>query len=152
MNKTNTTYSKLAKPWSMLFSRFILFAGIQALFALAFSLTGSANAWDTSANWWPLIVAIANMISVGLLISLFNNEGKSYKDIFRIQRGHLKNDLLALLVITIISAPVTYFPNILLGKWLFGDPNATLNLIVRQLPNWAAYASIFFVPDHTGYG
>ena len=146
----NTTASKPPVPWLMLFSRIALFAGIQAIFALAFYLTGSASAWETSANWWPFVVIITNLVCMFLLVRIFRAEGNRYFDIFRIDRSHIKGDLLALLGITIITAPVSLLPNTLLGGWLFGDPNATLNLFVRPLPIWAVYVLIIIFPVTNG--
>ena len=137
-------------PWIMLFSRLVLFACIQALFAFGFLLAGSSDAWEGSANWWPFVVTIANFICMFLLIRLFRAEGKRFRDIFRIQREHIKGDLLALLVVLLITGPVSFLPNIMLGKWLFGDPEATLDLLVRPLPLWAAYAAIILFPVTQG--
>lgn len=137
-------------PWVMLHSRLFLFAGIQALFASGFLLTGSSSAWNEAANWWPLVVTIGNVICLFLLIRLFRAEGKRFWDIFRIQRERIKGDLLALLVVLVIMGPVSYLPNIMLGKWLFGNPEETLDLIIRPLPLWAAYASIILFPVTQG--
>ena len=146
----NTAVSRPSTPWFMLFSRLFLFAGIQAIFTVAFSIAGASNAWETAANWWPLVVTIANLLGVALLVRIFRAEGKRYWDIFCIERQHVKGDLLALLGITLLIAPVSYFPNILLGRWLFGDPSATLALFVRPLPFWAVYASLLLFPITQG--
>ncbi len=137
-------------PWIMLFSRLVLFAGIQTLFALGFLLAGSSSAWEESANWWMFVVTIANFICMFLLIRLFRAEGKRYWDIFHIQREHIKADLLALFAVLLITGPVSFLPNIMLGKWLFGDPERTLDLLVRPLPLWAAYASLILFPVTQG--
>jgi hypothetical protein len=142
--------SKPATPWFMLFSRLTLFACVQAVFALGFTLAGSKNAWETSANWWPFVVFITNLICLALLVRIFRAEGKRYWEIFRFQREHVKRDLLTLLVITIITAPVSILPNTLLGGWLFGDSNATLALFVRPLPYWAVYTLIIIFPLTNG--
>lgn len=137
-------------PWFMLFARVSLFAGVQALFALGFSWAGSSRAWESSASWWPLIVTIANVVCVAGLIRIFRGEGKRYRDIFRFRREHVKGDLLALLGIIIIAAPVAVLPNVLLGGWLFGDASATLELLVRPLPFWAVYALTLLFPVTQG--
>jgi len=139
----NTAVPKSTTPWFMLFSRLILFAGIQILFALGFLLAGSTKAWDDSAAWWPISVTIANLVCVVLLVRIFRAEGKRYWELFHIERQHIKGDLLALLGLFIIAGPVSYFPNPLLSTALFGDPQAVLPLFMRPLPTWAAYASIF---------
>ena len=137
-------------PWIMLVSRISLFIGIQALFALGFWLAGSSAAWEFSANWWPFVVTIANFICVALLVRLFKQEGKRFWDIFHIQKEHLKSDLLALLGLLIILGPVSYLPNVWLGGLLFGDPQRSLDLMLRPLPLWAVYAGIFLFPVTQG--
>lgn len=137
-------------PWLMLFSRITLFFLVQLVFAIGFYLAGSASAWDDSANWWPLTVAIADLICLVLLIRLFRAEGKSYWSIFRIERAHIWGDLLLLLGLTIVIAPVTYFPNIWLGQMLFGNSQATLALYVRPMPMWAMFFVIVIFPIAQG--
>jgi len=146
----NTVAPKSRTPWFMLFSRLLLFASIQAIFALVFYLAGSSNSWETSANWWPMVVVITNLLCVGLLVQIFQLKGKRYWDIFRFDRQHIKGDLLTFLGITVLAAPVSILPNIILGGWLFGDSNATLGLFVRPLPFWAVYATIILFPLSQG--
>jgi hypothetical protein len=146
----NTVIPKSTIPWFMLFSRLLLFASIQSIFALAFYLTGSSNAWETSANWWPMVVVITNLVCAGLLMQIFQSKGKHYWDIFRFDRQHIKADLLVLLGITVLTAPVSILPNIVLGRWLFGNSNATLELFVRPLPFYAVYAIIILFPVSQG--
>ena len=133
-------------PWLMLFSRTALFFTVQALFAFGFYLSGSASAWEAGANWWPIAVASANLVVLALLIRLFKSEGKRYWDIFRFERQHIKGDLLAVLGITLLAAPVSYLPNVMLGTLLFGSPEATLDLFIRPLPLWAVYLSVLVFP------
>ena len=146
----NTVAPKPTTPWFMLFSRLLLFAGIQAIFALAFYLAGSSNSWENSTNWWPMVVVITNLLCVGLLVHIFQSKGKRYWDIFRFDRQHIKGDLLAFLWITVLAAPISVLPNILLGGWLFGDSKATLDLFVRPLPFLAVYATIILFPLSQG--
>ena len=95
--------NKYHAPWFMLFSRFILFVGLQALLAFVFFLTGSRNAWDASATWWPLTVTVTNLICVGLLVRIFHSEGKRFWDIFRIERKHIWVDLAVIVGLFVIS-------------------------------------------------
>lgn len=137
-------------PVLMLFSRLLLFLGLQALLALGFALAGAPAAWEASANWWPLIVAATNAIGLVLLIRLFRAEGLRYRDAFRVERKSMARDLLLLLATFLIGGPLAVIPNILLGGWLFGDPNATLALFLRPLPLWAAWAGILLFPLSQG--
>ena len=137
-------------PWIMLFLRTLLFASIQALFALGYYLAGKAGAWDAGAAWWPFVVTIVNLICIALLVRLFRAEGKRFWDIYRIDREHLKQDLLALLGITILLGPVGFLPNIWLGRLLFDDPQISLDLLVRPLPMWAVIISLAAFPITQG--
>jgi hypothetical protein len=137
-------------PWLMLFARITLFFSIQALLAFLFYLAGDSSAWEESANWWPLIVTAANLVCIYLLIRIFRSEGGRYWDLFKIDRKHALVDVLILIGLFVIGGPLGFFPNVLLGGWLFGDPNATLDLFVRPLPMWAVYASIIFFPITQG--
>jgi membrane protease YdiL (CAAX protease family) len=137
---------KKTHPWLMLFSRITLFFAVQAIFAVGFALAGSTEAWEAGANWWPLTVAIADAICLALLIYVFKASGQNFWGIFRIERGHIASDLLVLLGLTILAAPVTYLPNVWLGGALFGASDATLDLIVRPLPVWAVWLGLFAFP------
>jgi hypothetical protein len=130
----------------MLLARLGLFIAVQSAFALGFLLANSPTAWEAGANWWPFVVTITNLICIALLVRLFRLEGKRFWSIFQIQVAHLKSDLLALLGIMILLGPVSYLPNIWLGRYLFGDTQHTLDLLLRPLPLWSAYASIILFP------
>jgi hypothetical protein len=148
-----TTMNKLSYsrwPWFMLVARLVLFVVIQALFALVFLLAGYARAWENSANWWPVVVTIANLICITLLIWLFKREGKGFWHIFHIQKEYFKSDILVLLGTLIVLGPVSFLPNMWLGGLLFGDPQLTLDFILRPLPFWAVNASIFLFPVSQG--
>jgi hypothetical protein len=139
-----------AAPWLMLVARLTLFVGIQSLFALVFWLTGFLPAWENSANWWPFVVTLANFICIVLLIQLFKRDGKRFWNIFHIQKEYIKSDSLVLLGTLFVLGPVSYLPNIWLGGLLFGDPQRTLDFILRPLPLWAVYASIILFPVTQG--
>lgn len=146
MNATNV---KLY-PWLLLFGRTCLALGIQALFALGFYVGGAAHAWEASAAWWPLGVTLVNLICLVTMVRLVGNEGGNYWAIFRLQREQMKDDLIALVLILLITGPVSYLPNILLGNALFGDVQQTLTLLVRPLPLWAAVLSVLVFPVTQG--
>lgn len=137
-------------PWVMLPARTILFAVFQALFALGFLLTGSVNAWDQSAAWWPFSVTFTNLICVVLLVNFFRAEGKHFWGLFRFESRFIKSDLLALLGILFVSAPVAFLPNMLLASALFGDTTTALNLFIRHLPIGAAYTGFILFPVTQG--
>ena len=144
------TNSSLHWPRIMLIARLIMFIGIQVIFALGFLWAGNNAPWESAANWWPFAVTITNLVCIVILVRLYAQGGERFWDVFRIQTDHIKTDLLALLGILIILGPVSYLPNVLLGKLLFDDPQHTLEFLVRPLPLWAAYASIILFPVTQG--
>lgn len=137
---------KRSTPWLLLFARSALFLAVQALFALGFWVAGSTTAWEDGANWWPISVAIADLLCLIVLIVIFRAEGRRYWDLFRIDRQHIKGDLLALLIVTVLAAPLSFLPNVWLGAAFFGRSDATLALIVRPLPLLAVYIAMVAFP------
>jgi membrane protease YdiL (CAAX protease family) len=133
-------------PWILLFGRTVLFIFFQSLFVLGFWLSGSAASWQAGAAWWPFAVTLTNLVCLALMISMFRQEGKRYWDIFRIQRGTVGKDLLALLASFVVIGPLGYFPNVLLAGALFENPETALNLLVAPLPLAAVVASIVLFP------
>lgn len=133
-------------PWIMLPARLLLFAFWQLGFALLAQVMGSIDPWLASAAWWPLTAVLANIVCIWLLMILFRQEGSSYRDLFRIRRDTLKQDLLVLLGATLLFGPVAFLPNILLGNWLFGTQQAALDLFIQPLPAWTLIAAVALFP------
>ncbi len=141
----NTTLNSL-RPWLMLDIRPLLFLTFQALIAFVYVTSGSPNAWNVSAAWWPIVVVLTNLVCLALLIRLYQQEGKRFWHVFRLERQFIKQDLLFLLGFLIIAGPIGYLPNILSAQWLFGSQQIALDLLVRPLPAWAAILSFAFFP------
>jgi hypothetical protein len=137
-------------PWAMLPARFVLFFLFQALFAAGFLLTGATDSWNLGAAWWPFSVTLTNLVCLFLLTRLFRQEGKKYWDLFRIDRAHVKGDLLLLLGLIILSAPVAFLPNILIATALYGNTTTPLHQFLLPLPMWAIIASIILFPATQG--
>jgi hypothetical protein len=83
---------------------------------------------------------------LGLLTHFYQQEGKRYWAIFRVDCQHVKKDLLIMLGFLILLGPVGFLPNILSAQWLFGDAQVALDLLVRPLPVWAAWLSFLAFP------
>lgn len=130
----------------MLFSRTVLFLIFQALFYMYFILGNSESPMQQSANWWPFSVTFANLVCVFLIDKLLKREGKGFRDIFEFQKGRILKDFLIMSGILLISFPIAYLPNILLGNALFGDYMQAINLFYRPLPMWAAWAGLIVFP------
>ena len=140
------TQNSTDKPWLMLGIRSALFLAFQGLIALGFRLTGSPNAWDSSAACWPWVVILADLVCLALLIHFYRREGSSFWNVFRLERQYVKQDLCFLFGFLLIAGPLGYLPNLLSARWLFGDPQIALDLLVRPLPAWAAISSFAFFP------
>jgi hypothetical protein len=130
----------------MLVIRSLLFLAFQSLTALIYLLIGSLNAWNASDAWWPVSVILTNLVCMALLIQLYRAEGKRFWDVFRVERPFLKQDLRFMLGFLLIAAPLGFLPNILSARWLFGDPQTALDLLVRPLPLTAVILTIACFP------
>ena len=134
---TATSRAPQVTPWLALVSRLFLFASLQASAAALFAALGSTQAWADSATWWPLYITIANVLGAVWLTQVFRAEGLRYADMFRLDRAHIGRDLLTLLGILAIAAPLSMLPNPLLATALFGDSQAIVPLLFRPAPPWA---------------
>jgi len=137
-------------PVVMTLSRIMLFAAWQALFALAFSLSGAQNPWLQSIPWWPIGATLTNLVGYYLLVRLFDAEGLRYRDLLRIDRQNLGSDMLVMVGTLIITSLIALLPNVWLATALFGDPQEPMDLLVRALPLWAAAAALVLFPVTQG--
>jgi hypothetical protein len=133
-------------PVLMLVSRILLFAAWQAVIAGIITLLGGDASWEASAAWWPVTATLTNIVSIALLVILFNQEGKRYRELFRFEQATWKVDLLVVLGLTVLSAALVMLPNFGLATWLFGDAQVTMELFYRPLPIWAVLVSMVAFP------
>ncbi len=152
--------TKTSHPWLMLVSRSALFLLFQILITFVLATTTNAgSAWDESARWWTFLPIFANIVSIYLLIRLFQAEGKRYSNIFKFSRATLKTDLLWFFGASLIGLPIVSAPMNFLADWLFGDPMTPTIMMFRPLPAWALLLSILFpltiafaeLPTYFGY-
>ena len=134
------------RPWAMLFSRLVLFAACQALFALAFAMSGSAYPWSESVRWWPVSATMANFINLGLLYGLTRAEGVSMTALYNWNRGTWKRDSLLFLGAFVVLGPLAFLPSSFLGLGLWGDVNATTPVMFQSLPLWAVVPMFVLFP------
>jgi hypothetical protein len=142
MNKT----LEKNNAWVLLPVRTILFLAGQALIALILLIVSGKSDWQASAAWWPIAVALADIVCLFLLIGWYKKESKNFSSEFRIFRESFWKDLGFVLLSLIIGGPLSVLPNILLSTWLFGNPEATLELFVGSLPLWAVIISGILFP------
>lgn len=130
----------------MLFSRIIMFALFQCVFYVIFKLFNYEQAWEQSANWWPFSVFFTNIVCVILLDKLLKKEGTRFKDFFIFKKGEILKNSLITLGFLVISLPLSFLPNMLLGSALFGDAQIASDLFFRPLPIGAAWLALFLFP------
>jgi membrane protease YdiL (CAAX protease family) len=132
--------------WAFLPLRLILFAAFQGLFALGYALAGADSAWSRSAAWWPAVVTLGNLVTLAVMVACFRREGLRFWDLFRIDRAHLKGDLLVLLVALLITGPVAMLPNTWLATALFGDSLTPMRQFIVPLPPVGVLAAVVTFP------
>jgi len=132
----------------MLVLRTLFFLASQALFAAILAASGAPNPWKASAAWWPISATLTNLVSLGLLLFLARREGIRWSRVVHadFRREHVRNDLLLLLGLLVLSGPIAMIPNIGLAKLLYGDAEIAIGLFIQPLPAWAAAASLILFP------
>lgn len=139
-----------SSPWLMLAARAVLFFLFQILIAIILLGLGTPNAFAASSKWWPVSVFLTNLACALLLDRLYKREGLRFWDIFRINKATVKSDLIALLVLFPVIGALGFFPNLLLGKWLFGDNLIALGMYIQPLPLWGTIVAVSLFPVTQG--
>jgi hypothetical protein len=132
--------------WLMVFARSALFLAFQALIALVYLLRGHPAPWAASVAWWPLAIALTGAVNLALLARLLRAEGSSYREMVRFRGGEVGKDLLWLLGLLVVSAPLSMLPSQMLATALFGSVEVASALYIRALPLAAAAALMFLMP------
>lgn len=133
-------------PVIMLSSRLVLFALCQVAIAMILALLGRQAAWNESAGWWPVTATLTNLLGLLLLIHLAKREGMRVIDLYRVERHHVGRELLVVLGLLVLAAPIMYLPNVLVGTWLYGDMDRVFNLFFRPLSLWALIPTLVLFP------
>jgi hypothetical protein len=144
--RVDTGAVSLTWPVLMLFSRLVLFALCQTVIAVTLSLLGWQNAWDESAAWWPIGATLTNLLGMLLLFHVTKREGMQIIDLYRVEKHHIGRELLIVLGLLVIAAPIMYFPNVLVATWLYGDMNQVTALFFRPLPLWVLIPTLILFP------
>ena len=132
--------------WIMLSARTFLFLFFQVLIALLLFASGHEHPWFSSAGWWPVTAFLGSLMIILFLVRFYQREGLRYVDLFRFSRRGKSKDWAALAGILLLLGPVAFLPNTLLARWLFGDPQAALDLLIQPLPFWSVLVSLSLFP------
>ena len=142
--------SAKSSPWLMLAARAVLFFLFQLVIAIILAISGSPNAFMASSKWWPVSVFLTNLVCVILLDRLYKREGLRFWDIFCINKATVKSDLIALLLLFPVIGALGFFPNLFLGKYLFGDSLLALIMYIQPLPLWGTIVAVLLFPVTQG--
>jgi len=138
--------SSAAAAVSMVVVRLVGFVTFQAAIAGVYAWTGTGAGWSASVAWWPVTATLTNLLCIALLRSLLHREGRRYRDFWRFERTTSRSDVLVVLGLLVVSAPLVLLPNLGLAQWLFADPLAPAALFFVALPRWAALVSLVAFP------
>ena len=97
-------------------------------------------------SWWPLSASLGNITNIALLTWLARREGLRLNQLFNFERKTWKCDVPLVIAATVVAAPLGYFPNPLLARALFGNPNAVIAMMFRPLPRWAVIVVAVIFP------
>lgn len=127
-------------PYLLLVSRTIFFLFFQAMVAIL------VRSWETSEKYWLLTATLANMVSIALLIVLFKREGSNYFSIFKVDRDHLKKDVLIFSGLVLITVPLVFLPGYLLSTWIWGNPDVQAEMMFGAIQPWLIYPLLLAFP------
>lgn len=124
----------------LLFSRLALFLVFQAVIAIIL------NSWEASQKYWLLTATLTNIVSIVLLIILFRLDGGNYFNIFSLNRGSFKKDLLIFLGLAVVSTPVVFIPGYFLSIIIWGDPDVPTTMMFGPIEKWLVYILLATFP------
>lgn len=131
-------------PTLMLFSRTLLFFAFGFIILLILNLFKFGQPDSEVTRWWTYQVMGTNILCYFLLRWLASKEHMKFTDLWGIDKGLLKQDMLLVLALLIPSAAIGYFSVYLAGVWLYGSNTPTF--MFQSLPVWPAVFSAIFFP------
>jgi len=134
------------RVWTMLFARIGLAIAFQAVATLVALALGSADPLRAAADWWLGWFALANVATLALLRLSLHREGARLRDLYRTSLGEVKRDAGWLVAALLVSGPLGYLPNVLLGQALWGSAQVGADLSFRPLPLAGAVAILAVFP------
>lgn len=130
----------MKKLTALLFSRLLLFAFFQGMIALFM------KSWMESVKYWIHVATITNIISIILLVILFNQEGIKYLSIFHFKKDDRKKDILIFLGLALLSIPLVLAPSLTLSKLLWGNTTYYHQVLFQQIPLYQIYVLLVLFP------
>ena len=136
----------LSRLTAILASRTLLFIFFQALIAGLLWLTDRTSTWADSAPWWPVVAALTNLVSIGILTWALRREGLPLTAAYHANVATWPRDLLLTVGVYAGAAMLVSLPSVFVSQWLFADPMTPVNQMFRPLPPWAAWLALIIFP------
>jgi membrane protease YdiL (CAAX protease family) len=131
-------------PFLLLPSRLVLFALFQLVFALVLWPGKGLFDFPAAGALWPYAALGANIVTVLILRGAFKVEGLAFTDMYRFSRGTVGRDILIAVAFFVVAAPLSYFPNGILGSLLYADPRILGGIMFPPLPRTVAILTVLF--------
>lgn len=126
--------------------RLVVFALAQGAIALLLAGSGTHDAWDASAAWWPFSMTVGSIATFLFLRRRGRVEGFGYGRLLRPVHDEWPKDLLRAVVVVAIGGTLAVGGQIGLAFAIFGDAKAPNALLVQPLPLWAAVTALIVFP------
>ncbi len=131
-------------PFALLPFRLILFATFQlAIAAIAWTASGVFS-YQGAGIYWPYSATAANIATFFVLRSCFWKERLALVDLYRFTKTTARADTIVAIVVLVIAAPLSFFPNTILASALFGDPLGANRWLFGLMPRALAYLTVLF--------
>jgi len=131
-------------PWIALVSRTVLFAAFQGVVAVLLRSAGAPDPWSRSAGYWIFVAAAANVVTIALLSKLYRAEGRSYRELFRLETASRWKDIGLSVAALVVAGPIAMIPMRIVATALFGTYEAASEMMFRPLPMWALGVGMLF--------
>lgn len=134
----------IGKIYLLLVSRLLVFAFFQASIAVAF------RSWTESEKYWMVTATLTNVVSIYLLITLLKNEEGNYLNIFRIDKGKWKKDVLIFIGLALLIIPLALVPGLILSNRLWGNTTYYHHILFQPISTYLVYFLLFAFPVSIG--
>jgi hypothetical protein len=138
--------SPLQRVLIALFARPVLAVAFQSIFALVFLLSGSQEPWRRGADWWVLGITLVNITCLILLSRFMKVEHLQLRSLWRWDKTERQADLKWLALSLVVSGPLVFMPNFVIGNMLWGSAQVGADLSFRALPVWTAVGLLIVFP------
>ena len=140
----------MRRIWGMLAIRPGIPFVLLLLGALAYRLSGSANAIKASSAWWLWFVTLTNIVCIVLYSYFGRKESLNLREMYLVNRASFKEDMRWMLLAILGIGVFAMLPGTLLAKALWNDTVYPNTLLLQALPLLAVYPLLVLMPITQG--